>query len=91
MMSLSAEYSEAIQRYHNSLSTLEMEQDNLKAAKIIYQTNLDGYKQQVVSLTDLILSEYQLTKTRMELYSAQFAVQQAELTVRKISGKLIIP
>jgi len=91
MMSLTAEYSEAIQRYHNSLSTLEMEQNNLEAAKIIYQTNLAGYKQQVVSLTDLILSEYQLTKTRMELYSAQFAVQQAELTVRKISGKLIIP
>jgi len=91
MMSLTAEYSEAIQRYHNSLSTLAMEQDNLEAAKIIYQTNLDGYKQQVVSLTDLILSEYQLTKTRMELYTAQFAVQQAELTVRKISGTLIIP
>ena len=91
MMSLSAEYSEAIQRYHNSLSTLEMEEDNLAAAKIIYQTNMDGYKQQVVSLTDLILSEYQLTKTRMELYSARFAVQQAELTVRKISGKLFIP
>lgn len=91
MMSLTTEYSEAIQRYHNSLFTLDMEQKNLEAAKIIYQTNLAGYKQQVVSLTDLILSEYQLTKTRMELYSVQFAVQQAELTVRKISGTLIIP
>jgi len=91
MMNLTAGYSEAIQRYHNSLSTLDMEQNNLEAAKTIYETNLAGYKQQVVSLTDLILSEYQLTKTRMELYSAQFAVQQAELTVRKISGTLIIP
>ncbi len=91
MMGLTAEYAEAIQRYYNSLTTLEMEQDNLEAAMIIYQTNLAGYMQQVVSLTDLILSKYQLTKTRMEVYSAQFAVRQAELTVRKISGTLIIP
>jgi len=68
-----------------------MEQDNLEAAKTIYETNLAGYKQQVVSLTDLILSEYQLTKTRMELYGARFDVQQAELSVRKITGNLIIP
>jgi len=91
MMHLAAGYSEAIQRYQNSLSTLDMEQDNLEAAKTIYDTNLAGYKQQVVSLTDLILSEYQLTKTRMELYSARFDVQQAELSVRKITGNLIIP
>ena len=91
MMGLTAEYAEAIQRYYNSLTTLEMEQDNLEAAMIIYQTNLAGYMQQVVSLTDLILSKYQLTKTRIKIYSAQFAVRQAELTVRKISGTLIIP
>lgn len=90
-MNLSAEYSEAMQRYHNSLSAMEMEQGNLESAKTIYQTNLAGYKQHVVSLTDLILSEYQLTKTRMEFYGAQFVVQQAELKLRKITGTLIMP
>jgi len=91
LMTLKAEYSEAIQNYQNSLTTLNMEQRNLEAAKTIYQTNLAGYKQELINLTDLILSEYQLTKTRMELYSAQFAVQKAELTLRKISGTLLIP
>ena len=90
-MSLTAAYAEAVQNHHNSLLTLEMEQENLEAAKIIYQTNLAGYKQHVVSLTDLILSEYQLTKSRMELYNAHFAVQKAELTLRKIDGQLIKP
>jgi len=91
LMSLTAGYAEAVQNHHNSLLTLDMEQENLEAAKIIYQTNLAGYKQHVVSLTDLILSEYQLTKSRMELYNAHFAVQKAELTLRKIDGQLITP
>ena len=91
LMSLTAAYAEAVQNHHNSLLTLEMEQENLEAAKIIYQTNLAGYKKHVVSLTDLILSEYQLTKSRMELYHAHFAVQKAELTLRKINGQLIKP
>jgi len=91
LMSLTAGHTEAVQNYHNSLLALDMEQENLEAAKIIYQTNLAGYKQQVVSLTDLILSEYQLTKSRMELYNAHFAVQKAELTLRKITGQLIMP
>jgi outer membrane protein TolC len=91
LMSLTAGYAEAVQNHRNSLLTLDMEQENLEAAKIIYQTNLAGYKQHVVSLTDLILSEYQLTKSRMELYHAHFAVQKAELTLRKIDGQLIKP
>jgi len=90
-MSLSAGHAEALQNYQNSLLALDMEQENLEAAKIIYQTNLAGYKQQVVSLTDLILSEYQLTKSRMELYNAHFAVQKADLALRKSTGQLIKP
>ena len=88
MMRFHSEYFEAVQIYENSLRTLEMEDQNLEAARTIYQTNLAGYKQHIVSLTDLILSEYQLTKTRMELFGAQFAVKKAELTLRKITGML---
>jgi len=89
--SFQSEYSEALQTYQNARSTLDMEIQNLEATGIIYRTNLAGYKQQIVSLTDLILSEYQHTKSRMALFGAQFSLIQAELKLRKITGMLLHP
>jgi outer membrane protein len=89
LMQCNSEYLEAKQIYQNSLTTLRRETKNLEAASAIYQANLAGYKQQIVSLTDLILSEYQLTKTRMDLYGAQFNAEKSELSLMKITGVLM--
>ena len=89
LMTSRSEFLEAEQIYKNSLITLTREAQNLEAARCIYHTNLSGYKQQIVTLTDLILSEYQLTKTRMELFGAQFNVKKAELTLKKVTGTLL--
>lgn len=89
LMTSQSEFLEAEQEYKNSLTTLSKEAQNLEAARCIYLANLSGYKQQIVTLTDLILSEYQLTKTRMEFFGAQFNVKRTELTLKKITGTLI--
>jgi len=80
---------EAWQSYENSQQELKILNDNIKSAERIYQANLLGYREQVVSLTDLIISENQLAESRMSYYGALFNVKSAELKLKKLYGILL--
>jgi outer membrane protein TolC len=80
---------EAWQSYENSQQELAILNDNIKSAEKIYQANLLGYRQQLVSLTDLILSEKQLIGNRIKYYSTVYKVKSAKLKLKKLYGSLL--
>ena len=80
---------EAWQSYENSQQELAILNDNIKSAEKIYQANLLGYRQQLVSLTDLLLSEKQLIENRIKYYSAVYKVKSAKLKLKKLYGTLL--
>jgi outer membrane protein len=80
---------EAWQNYENSMQELNILNDNIKSAQNIYRANLMGYRQQAVSLTDLIISENQLAESRISYYNALFKVKSAELKLKKLYGILL--
>lgn len=80
---------EAWQNHENSMQELNILNDNIKSAQQIYQANLLGYRQQVVSLTDLIISENQLAESRISYYGALFKVKSVELKLKKLYGNLL--
>lgn len=80
---------EARQNYENSMQELNILNDNIKSAQKIYRANLMGYRQQAVSLTDLIISENQLAESRISYYGALFNVKRAELKLKKLYGILL--
>lgn len=80
---------EAWQSYENSRKELDILLANVKSAERIYQANLHGYRQQVVSLTDLLLSENQLTENRISYYGTLFNAKSTELKLKKLYGTLL--
>lgn len=85
----SKEKREAWQSYENSIQELAILKNNIKSAKQIYQVNLLSYRQQVLSLTDLIITENQLAESRINYYGALFKVKSAELILKKLYGSLL--
>lgn len=83
------EKSEAWQNYENSMQELNILNDNIKSAQQIYRANLLGYRQQVVNLTDLIISENQLAESRISYYGALYKVKSVELKLKKLYGNLL--
>jgi outer membrane protein TolC len=84
------ERNEALTGYKTHLEELGKLSENIKSAQQIYQSNLWSYQQQVISLTDLIISESQLAEIQMQYYGTIFKLLSSELTLKKINGKLLI-
>jgi len=83
------EFADAIRQYQNCLKAIEREQENKKMAEETYTVSLLGYRQQVVPLTDLLMSENSLTESRLAYYNALFQLKNAELELRKSKGELL--
>lgn len=84
------EKNEALTGYKTQLEELGKLSENIKSAQQIYQSNLSSYQQQVISLTDLIISESQLAEIRMQYYGTIFKLLSSDLAMKKINGKLLI-
>jgi len=84
------EKNEALTGYSTQLEELGKLSENIKSAQQIYQSNLRSYQQQVISLTDLIISESQLAEIQMQYYGSIFKLLSSELALKKINGKLLI-
>jgi len=82
-------YNEATQQYNNSLNALLRQKENIKIAEEDYNISLQGYKQQVVPLSDVMLSENSLTEARLSYVNAILQLKNAELEVRKSKGELL--
>lgn len=86
---LSKEYTDAMLQYNNSLNALQRQQENIKAAEETYDVSLQGYRQQVMSLSDLLMSDSSLTEARLSWLNALLQLKNAELDVKKAKGELL--
>jgi len=85
----SKNFSEAVQQYTNSHNALLRQKENIKIAEEDYSISLQGYKQQVVPLSDVMLSENSLTEACLSYVNAMLQLKNAELEVRKSKGELL--
>ena len=85
----SKEFTDAIRQYENSLNALLRQQENIKVAEETYNVSLQGYRQQVVPLSDLLMSESSLTDARLSYYNALMQLKYAELETKKAKGELL--
>jgi|WetSurMetagenome_2_1015567.scaffolds.fasta_scaffold04690_8 outer membrane protein len=85
----SKEYKDAVMQYENSFNIVNRQKENIKAAEESYSVTLQGYRQQVTSLSDLLMSEGSLTEARLSYYNALLQLKNAGLEVRKSKGELL--
>lgn len=83
------EFSDAIREYDNSLNVVVRQNENIKVAENSYSISLLGYQQEVISLSDLMMSESSLTEARLSYYNALLQLKNAGLEVKKAKGELL--
>jgi outer membrane protein len=83
------EFSDALRQYDNSLNVVIRQDENIKVAEKSYTISLLGYQQEVISLSDLMMSESSLTEARLSYYNALLQLKNAGLEVKKAKGELL--
>ena len=83
------DFMDAMRQYKNSLHALIRQQKNIKIAEEDYNITLQGYRQQIVLLSDLMLSENSLTEARLSYVNALLQLKNAGLEVKKSKGELL--
>ena len=83
------EYHDAVEQYNNSMEILERQAQSMEIAGESYRINLQGYQQQIVTLSDLILSEKELIESRLSYYNALLLVNNSALNIKKAKGELL--
>ncbi len=86
---LSKEYSDALAQYKNSINIIWRQEENIKTAEEGYAICMNGYTQQVIPLSDLILAEGNLIEARLSYLNALLQFKNAELDLRKAKGELL--
>lgn len=84
----SRELVDALNQYRNSLKILHRQEKNIQVAEEIYDVSLQGYRQQVVPLSDLLMSEGELTEAHLSYSNALMQLKNAGLEVKKVKGEL---
>jgi outer membrane protein len=85
----SKEFTDAARQYDNSLKALFRQQENIKVAEETYTISVKGYRQQIVPLSDLLMSENSLTEARLSYFNTLLQLKNAELEVKKAKGDLL--
>jgi outer membrane protein len=83
------EFSDAVRQYDNNLNVVLRQQKNIEVAEETYSVSLQGYRQQVIPLSDLLMSESSLTEARLSYYNALLQLKNAGLEVKKVKGELL--
>ncbi len=86
---LTREYEDAVLQYRNSIIILENRKKNMLVASQVHKVSLEGYRQGVVSLTDLLISENQLTQSCISKIDALYQLKKSELALKRASGSLV--
>jgi len=83
------DYTDASGQYNNNLKAALRQQENIAIAEEDYNITLQNYRQQVVPLSDLMLSGNSLTEARLSYVDALLQLKNAELEVKKLKGDLL--
>ncbi len=86
----SKELVDALNQYKNSLEILRRQEKNIQVAEEIYDVSLQGYRQQVVSLSDLMMSENELTEAHLSYSNALMQLKNAEVEMKKVKGEMLL-
>jgi len=86
---LTKDYNDAVRQLELSKKLVARQLENIKSAESTYQVSVDGYKQQVTPLTDVLMAESGLTEARLSYYNAILQYNNATLDVKKACGKLL--
>jgi outer membrane protein TolC len=86
----SKELVDAIHQYKNGLNILHRQEKNVAVAEESFDISLQGYRQQVVPLSDLLMSENELTEAHLSYSNALMQLKNAQLELRKVKGKLLL-
>ena len=86
---LTKEFMDAVKQYNNNFNALLRQQENIKVAQETYAISLQGYRQQVVPLSDLLMSDNSLTEARLSYFNALLQLKNAELALKKAKGELL--
>lgn len=85
----SKELLDALAQYKNGLTIMSRQEKNVEIADDIFQSSLLGYKQQIVTLSDLLMSENELTEAHLSYSNALMQLKNAELELKKVKGELL--
>jgi len=83
------EFSDAVRQYDNSLKVVIRQDENINVAGKSYSISLLAYEHEVISLSDLMMSENSLTEARLSYYNALLQLKNAALEVKKAKGELL--
>jgi OMF family outer membrane factor len=73
-------------KLNTAYSNIQQTSKQVDFAKEIFQQTLDEYKQEVASLTELLMSDSELQKAQIEYLNAVISYLKADLVLKKQSG-----
>jgi outer membrane protein TolC len=86
---LSKESVDATRAYTASHIAADRQKKNIETAEEVYAISLQTYRENVASLSDLLLSESSLIEARLSYLNALLQVKTASLDVKKAEGALL--
>src|SRR5690554_4350470 len=80
----------AIKEKDNAYRSMEIVEEQLKLAQLIYDQTILQHREGLVSLTDVIMAENEVNKAQMEYLATIIEYLKADLKLKKESGNLLI-
>lgn len=79
----------ALKEKDNANRTMEIVEEQLRLAELIYDQTILQHNEGIVSLTDVIMSENEVNKAQMEYLATIIEYLKADLKLKKESGNLL--
>jgi OMF family outer membrane factor len=79
----------ALKEKDNANRTMELVEEQLKLAELIYDQTILQHEEGIVSLTDVIMAETEVNKAQMEYLATIIEYLKADLKLKKESGNLL--
>lgn len=84
------ESADALRVYQTILCALKRQNETIHTAGQNYEVQLQGYRQSVISLSELLLSESSLTEARLSYFNSLLQLQNAMLDLYRTDGRLLL-
>jgi outer membrane protein TolC len=84
------DFTDAVNQCRVAYDAAIRQKENVKLAEETYGITLQGYKEGVISLSDLLFSDNSLSEARLSYYNSLIKLKESELDLRKAKGELLI-
>ena len=85
---LQTQYVNAINDLQNNQRNYVKQKDNYKLAEDVYNVTTDRYREGIVTMTDVLQDEMQLSSAQNNYLSASYSYKVARLSILKYTGQL---